>query len=126
MKRVIAFILFMCIFFLSGCNTETPDTNETSDNTATIPNESTNTPNQDTPQSSIEEKRFVLESNGYKLNAVYTYINDGKSHPAVLLIAGSGPSDYDETIGKIKDLSASGVLVCALFALLVAYFVVLF
>ena len=102
MKRVIAFILFMCIFVLSGCNTENPDTNETSDHTATIPNESTNTPNQDTPQSSIEEKRFVLESNGYKLNAVYTYINDGKSHPAVLLIAGSGPSDYDETIGVLK------------------------
>ena len=34
--------------------------------------------------------------------------------------------DYDETIGKIKDLAAAGVLVCALFALLVAYFVVLF
>ena len=38
----------------------------------------------------------------YKLNAVYTYINDGKAHPAVLLIAGSGPSDYDETLGTLK------------------------
>ena len=34
--------------------------------------------------------------------------------------------DYDETIGKIKDLSASGVLVCALFALLSALFIVVF
>jgi len=102
MKRMIAIILLMCIVALSGCNTASPDTNGTSDNTEIIPNETTNIPNQDTSQGSIEEKHFVLESNGYKLNAVYTYINDGKSHPAVLLIAGSGPSDYDETIGTLK------------------------
>ncbi len=102
MKRIIVIILLMCIFSLSGCNTERLDTNETSDSTETIPNESTSVPDQDTPQSSIEEKHFVLESDSYKLNAVYTYINDGKSHPAVLLIAGSGPSDYDETIGSLK------------------------
>ena len=101
MKRIIVIILLMCIFALSGCNTESPDTKETSDNT-TIPNESTNIPNQDISQGSIEEKHFVLESNGYKLNAVYTYIDDGNAHPAVLLIAGSGPSDYDETIGVLK------------------------
>ena len=92
----------MCIFLLSGCNTVKTGTNETSGDPAAIPDESTNTPNQDVPQNSIEEKHFVLESNGYKLNAVYTYINDGKAHPAVLLIAGSGPSDYDETIGVLK------------------------
>ena len=101
MKRIVAIILLMCIFALSGCNTESPNKNETSDNT-TIPNESTNIPNQDTYQGSIEEKHFVLESNGYKLNAVYTYIDDRNAHPAVLLIAGSGPSDYDETIGVLK------------------------
>lgn len=33
---------------------------------------------------------------------------------------------HDETIGKIKDLAAAGVLVCALFALLSALFIVLF
>ena len=102
MKRIIAIILLMCIVALSGCNTENPDTNGTSDNTEIIPNESTNIPNQNTSQGSIEEKHFVLESNGYKLNAVYTYIDDGKAHPAVLLIAGSGPSDYDETLGTLK------------------------
>lgn len=102
MKRIIAIILLMCIFALFGCNTEIPDTNETSDTTEAIQNESTNTPTNNEPKSSIEEKQFVLESNGYKLNAVYTYINDGKSHPAVLLIAGSGPSDYNETLGTLK------------------------
>ena len=102
MKRIIAIILLMCIVALSGCNTASPDTNGTSDNTETIPNESTNIPNQDISQGSIEEKHFVLESNGYKLNAVYTYIDDGNAHPAVLLIAGSGPSDYDETLGTLK------------------------
>ncbi len=49
----------------------------------------------------VVEKYFVLENDGYNLNAVYTYINDGKTHPAALLIAGSGPSDYNETIGII-------------------------
>ena len=102
MKRIIAIILLMCIFALSGCNTKKPDTNEASDNNETITNGTTNNPNQDTFQGSIEEKRFVLESNGYKLNAVYTYIDDENAHPAVLLIAGSGPSDYDETIGALK------------------------
>ena len=92
----------MCIVALSGCNTESPDINGTSDNTEMVPNETTNIPNKDIPQGSIEEKHFVLESNGYKLNAVYTYIDDGNAHPAVLLIAGSGPSDYDETIGVLK------------------------
>ena len=57
---------------------------------------------QGAPQSNIEEKKFVLESDGYKLNAAYTYINDGNAHPAVLLIAGSGPNDYDETLGVLK------------------------
>ena len=47
----------------------------------------------------IIEKCFILENDGYKLNAVYTYINDGESHPAMLLIAGSGPNDYNETLG---------------------------
>ena len=102
MTRIIAIILLMCIFLLSGCNTEKTETNETSGDPTAIPDESTNTSNQDAPQNSIEEKYFVLESNGYKLNAVYTYINDGKAHPAVLLIAGSGPSDYDETLGTLK------------------------
>jgi len=91
MKKIMAIILLMCIVALSGCNTESPDINGTTDIT-----------NQGISQNSIEEKHFVLESNGYKLNAVYTYINDGKSHPAVLLIAGSGPSDHDETIGTLK------------------------
>jgi len=47
----------------------------------------------------ITEQFFLLETSGYQLNAVYTYVNDGNPHPAVLLIAGSGPSDYNETIG---------------------------
>lgn len=34
--------------------------------------------------------------------------------------------DYDETIGKIKDLSAAGVLVCALSAFIAALVIVLF
>ena len=102
MKTIIAIIILGCILLLSGCNTEVPNVSETTQDTETITDDSTNTSTNNAPQSSIEEKHFVLESNGYKLNAVYTYINDGKAHPAVLLIAGSGPSDYDETIGVLK------------------------
>lgn len=102
MKKFIAIALLLCIFVLSGCNTEVPDTKETSDNTKSSANKSTNIPDQGHPKSNIEEKKFVLESDGYKLNAAYTYINDGNAHPAVLLIAGSGPSDYDETLGTLK------------------------
>lgn len=47
----------------------------------------------------VSEKYFVLDNDGYALNAVYTYVNDGNKHPAVLLISGSGPNDYNETIG---------------------------
>lgn len=102
MKTIIAIIILVCILLLSGCNTEVPNVSETTQDTETITDDSTNTSTNNAPQSSIEEKHFVLESNGYELNAVYTYINDGKAHPAVLLIAGSGPSDYDETIGVLK------------------------
>ena len=103
MKKFIAIILLLCIFVLSGCNTEVPDTKETSDNTESGTDESTNIPEQGiSPSNIIEEKKFVLESDGYKLNAAYTYINDGNAHPAVLLIAGSGPSNYDETLGALK------------------------
>lgn len=47
------------------------------------------------------EQYFVFECNGFQLNAVYTYISDGQSHPSVLLIGGSGPSDYNETVGLL-------------------------
>ncbi|MBQ9744716.1 MAG: hypothetical protein IJW19_06285 [Clostridia bacterium] len=50
----------------------------------------------------IIERYFILENDGYNLNAVYTYINDGNEHPAVLLIPGSGQCNYNETIGVHK------------------------
>lgn len=50
-------------------------------------------------ESGVTETAFQLESGGYLLDAVYT--NAG-GEPAVLLIAGSGPSDADETVGGLK------------------------
>ena len=49
----------------------------------------------------IVEQYFILTNDGYDLNAVYTYIDDDNSHPATLLISGSGPSDFNETIGLL-------------------------
>ncbi len=45
------------------------------------------------------ERYFILENDGCQLNAVYTCVDDGKVHPSVLLIPGSGPSDYNATVG---------------------------
>jgi len=50
-------------------------------------------------ENGVRERYFVLENDGYKLNAVYTFADDSAKGPAVLLIAGSGPSDYNETVG---------------------------
>lgn len=52
-------------------------------------------------ENGVVEKCFVFQNDGYELNAVYTYLDDGEVHPAVLMIAGSGPSDYNETIGLL-------------------------
>lgn len=52
----------------------------------------------------IVQRYFTVESDGVSLNAVYTYTADGKHHPTVLLIAGSGPSDCDSTLGAWKPL----------------------
>lgn len=52
----------------------------------------------------VVRSRVTLNSTVYSLNAVYTYINDNQKHPTVLLIAGSGPSDFDGTICSLKPL----------------------
>ena len=49
-------------------------------------------------ENGIVERYFVLKNDGYELNAVYTYLDDGQKHPATLLIAGSGVTDYNETV----------------------------
>ena len=57
--------------------------------------------------SGITERYFLLESGEYKLNAVYTFCA-GNNSPAVLLIPGSGPSDFNETVGLLtpfKDIA---------------------
>lgn len=55
----------------------------------------------------ITEHYFSIESGKYNLNAVYT--DSGiEGAPAVLLIPGSGPSDYNETVGLLapfKDIA---------------------
>jgi len=55
----------------------------------------------------ITESFFLLESGAYKLNAVYTHTEESNA-PTVLLIPGSGVSDYNETIGLLptfKDIA---------------------
>ena len=115
MKHIVKALLCLtiCLLALSGCNAQKPnaansgnvgDTDEAipDSSTDTSANEESDEPSKEIPDSSIVEENFTLESDGFKLNAVYTYINDGKPHPAVLLIAGSGPSDYNESVGVLK------------------------
>ncbi len=52
-------------------------------------------------ENGIVERYFVFENDGYELNAVYTYLDDGEKHPATLLIAGSGVTDYNESVGNL-------------------------
>lgn len=101
-KNILAVITIICIILFSGCGSEPSDVSETSSSLETNPGESANTSDKNDTPGNIDEKHFVLENGGCKLNAVYTYIKDGKAHPAVLLIAGSGPSDHDETVGCLK------------------------
>ena len=63
----------------------------------------------------ITERYFLLQSGECSLNAVYTFSDRGKS-PSVLLIPGSGPSDFNESVGRLKpfndlalDLAGKGV-----------------
>ena len=69
-----------------------------------------------TYENSITERYFVLENDGYSLNAVYTYSDKSNKSPSVLLISGSGPCDYDETVGLLtpfadiaKSLAEQGI-----------------
>jgi Predicted hydrolase of the alpha/beta superfamily len=59
----------------------------------------------------VTERYFPLENDGLSLNAVYTYINDGAKHPTALIIGGSGPSDFNESIAM---LTPTGDLASAL------------
>ncbi len=115
MKHIVKALLYLtiCLLALSGCNAQKPnaaDSGNVGDTAETLPDSSSdvsadeelNEPIKENPDSNIVEESFTLESDGYKLNAAYTYINDGKPHPAVLLIAGSGPSDYNESVGVLK------------------------
>lgn len=52
----------------------------------------------------ITQRFFMLKSGEYELNAVYTYVDSAAPCPAVLLIPGSGPTDYNETIGLLTPL----------------------
>ncbi len=71
--------------------------------TTSLSHQSTLLPIEEEP--SVISDNFVIKSATYSLNAVYTYIDDGKKHPAVLMIAGSGPADHDATIGTLKPFS---------------------
>ena len=53
-------------------------------------------------KNNFAEQSVVIENDGYSLNGVYSYIDDGGEYPAVLIIAGSGPIDYDGTAGVLR------------------------
>lgn len=123
MKRKMTAILFLIFLLLCGCqsgtegngtseggNPETTARFENEGSEATVPADGKDSETSALPGSEnsgtaaqqtggITETAFQLESGEYLLNAVYTDAGEG---PAVLLIAGSGPSDEDETVGGLK------------------------
>lgn len=51
----------------------------------------------------VEEKIIIGEKTKYPLNGILTIPNNATTPvPAVVLVQGSGPSDMDETVGKVK------------------------
>lgn len=110
LKHIAAIYLAILLIVLSGCSASKPDVTDSGCASGTVETAPTDLSDasaddesiNDTSDSNIVEEHFILESDGYKLNAVYTYINDEKAHPAVLLIAGSGPSDCNESVGVLK------------------------
>ena len=107
MKYLVAIILLMGIIALSGCMPENKE-KATSDSNVDIQTTAASKANCESSthfeivhDNGVTEKHFVLENDGYSLNAVYTYINDGKRHPAILFIPGSGPTDYNGTVGVL-------------------------
>lgn len=123
MKRNIAAVLAVLVLLFCGCGNGTegnrppegegPETTlqpESGNPETTVQPESgspdtTSQPDSQNPETTaqpeggVTETAFQLESGGYLLDAVYTDAGEG---PAVLLIAGSGPSDADETVGGLK------------------------
>ncbi len=98
MKRIIILFLLLIMFVsLFGCDNEAAapvdtDTSLSAETTAA-------------PEPEIIENSFILQSDGYNLDAVYTYVDDGEKHPTVLLIAETGPQDCDGTYGSLKPLA---------------------
>lgn len=88
-KKVFVLLIMLAVLSFAACEKETENK---------IENE-----NQDSNKNSVTEQRFQLSSDGYDLNAVY--VDAGNAGPAVLLIAGSGPCDEDETVGSLKPFS---------------------
>ena len=102
---IIIMILSILLTFITSCNSNDKHKENPSDTSQTTESESPEDTFPPLTELKVITDRFVLESGEYNLNAVYTYINDGEKHPAVLLIAGSGPSDCDSTLGSLKPLA---------------------
>ncbi len=90
MKRIIL-VFIALVFCLCSCNNSQSPESES--------------------KAVICEQKFTLENEGCELNACYTYFDDEKPRPAVLIIAGSGPTDMNGTLGDLKPLKdiASGL-----------------
>lgn len=112
MRRLVAVALTMLVLLLCGCQSgaegnlmpesegmETDIAPENGSEEADFESESGGSETDSQLESRVTETAFQLESGEYLLNAVYTDAGGGS---VVLLIAGSGPSDADETAGALK------------------------
>lgn len=112
MRRLVAAVLAVLILLLCGCQsgtegnmmpegegTETDFESESGGMETDFESENEGVITDSQLESGVTETAFQLESGEYLLNAVYTDAGGGS---AVLMIAGSGPSDADETVGALK------------------------
>ena len=100
-KLILGLSLLAIISFCISCKNRSGES--TSDETSASGAFDETTAAPDPP--AVKSELFELQSGKFLLNAVYTYVDDNEKHPTVLLIAGSGPCDCDETAGVHKPLA---------------------
>lgn len=104
-------VLLAAIISCASCDRKPADTIHTTSESTSLSGASTTTleiketvtalETTEKPVANIAVRRFELPGK-CPLDAVYTYVDDGERHPAVLIIPGSGPCDSDGSIGVLK------------------------
>ncbi len=93
-RKIAAILLALSILLLTACNNDIVETPAPNGSESSKESDVESTPEEVSKNVSEE---LVIKSGEFELDAVYSYINDGKTHPTVLFIAGIGAKDRHST-----------------------------